>query len=112
MDAYYKGSSSADRIGDVGIPLLCVQAADDPISISSSIPREAIQANEHCTLVVTPYGGHLGWVTADSDSFFGAPWTDKAVLEWFSAVLENSQRGSVSDNAPELAPQSALARDC
>jgi predicted alpha/beta-fold hydrolase len=61
VDAYYAGSSSAKRIPQVSIPLLCIQAADDPIAPEEAIPYAAIQQNPNCTLVVTPCGGHLGW---------------------------------------------------
>ncbi|KAK4489233.1 hypothetical protein RD792_005029 [Penstemon davidsonii] len=32
-------------------------------------------------LIVTPKGGHLGWV-AGSEAPFGAPWTDSVVMEF------------------------------
>ena len=61
MDAYYAGSSSSLSIPHVRVPLLIIQAADDPIAPVAAIPFEAIQANPQCLLVVTPSGGHLGW---------------------------------------------------
>lgn len=45
----------------MAIPLLVVQAADDPIAPAEAIPRQALAANPNCLLVVTPSGGHLGW---------------------------------------------------
>ena len=88
MDAYYRGSGSIHRISDVGIPLLCIQADDDPICPIGCIPIEKIKQNENCVLVITPRGGHLGWVTAE-DGWFGPPWSDKAALEWLNAVIEH-----------------------
>lgn len=60
MDAYYAGSSSALSIPAVAVPLLCIQAADDPIAPEAAIPYKAIEENHNCILAVTPYGGHLG----------------------------------------------------
>jgi hypothetical protein len=40
-----------------------LQAADDPIAPEAAIPVKAIEANENCMLVITPAGGHLGWVS-------------------------------------------------
>ena len=60
MDAYYAGSSSADSIPHVAVPLLCLQAADDPIAPEAAIPYAAIEENSNCILAVTPRGGHLG----------------------------------------------------
>lgn len=86
MDDYYKGSGSYLAIPKVKIPLLCVQALDDPIAVNRAIPREAIKANPNCMLVTTPYGGHLGWVAGEG-SPFGPPWSDLAAIQWLDAVL-------------------------
>lgn len=86
VDAYYEGSSSARRIPGVAIPLLCIQAANDPIAPAAAIPYAAIRANPNVTLAVTPCGGHLGWA-AGPGAPWGHPWTDGAVTEWLASVL-------------------------
>ena len=40
-----------------------VQAEDDPIAPEAGIPYKQVEANEKCILLVTPAGGHLGWVS-------------------------------------------------
>ncbi|KAI8019782.1 Embryogenesis-associated protein EMB8, partial [Camellia lanceoleosa] len=42
-DDYYSNSSNSDSIKHVCTPLLCIQAANDPISPSRGIPRKDIQ---------------------------------------------------------------------
>lgn len=37
--------------------------------------------NPNCLLIVTPEGGHLGWVAGD-EAPFGCPWTDPVVMEF------------------------------
>lgn len=86
VDHYYRSSGSGQRISKVSIPLLCIQAEDDPIAVAGAIPKDSIHANKHCTLVMTTYGGHLGWVTHE-DGVFGAPWTNKVTIEWFKSIL-------------------------
>lgn len=81
VDEYYSNSSSSDSIRDVRTPLLCIQAANDPIAPSRGIPRKDIEENPKCLLVVTPQGGHLGWV-AGSEAPNGAPWTDPIVMDF------------------------------
>ncbi|KAF5734953.1 embryogenesis-associated protein EMB8 [Tripterygium wilfordii] len=88
VDDYYYNSSSSDSIKQVQIPLLCIQAANDPIAPSRGIPHEDIKENPNCLLVVTPKGGHLGWV-AGSEAPRGAPWTDPLVMDF----LEHLERG-------------------
>jgi len=89
VDDYYSNSSSSLSIKYVQTSLLCIQAANDPIAPSRGIPWEDIKENPNCLLVVTPNGGHLGWVAGD-DAPFGAPWTDPLVMEYLE-VLENNQ---------------------
>ncbi|XP_062146653.1 embryogenesis-associated protein EMB8 [Alnus glutinosa] len=89
VDDYYSNSSSSDSIKHVRIPLLCIQAANDPIAPSRGIPREDIKENPNCLLIVTPKGGHLGWV-AGVEAPRGAPWTDPVVMDY----LEHLERGA------------------
>ncbi|CAA7399800.1 unnamed protein product [Spirodela intermedia] len=91
VDDYYFNSSSSDSIKDVRTPLLCIQAANDPIAPSRGIPRDEIQANPHCLLIVTPQGGHLGWL-AGSEAPFGAPWTDTVVMDFLELLHAGKTR--------------------
>lgn len=86
VDQYYAQSSSSLSVPSVKVPLLVVQSHDDPIAPSQAIPFDDLEANEKCLLVMTPSGGHLGWCT--SPDVLGPPWTDQAVLEYFSACLQ------------------------
>jgi hypothetical protein len=107
VDAYYAGSSSAKRIPKVSIPLLCIQAADDPIAPEEAIPYEAVKQNPNCTLVVTPCGGHLGWA-AGPGAPFSEPWTDAAVVEWLTSVhaqLQQQKAGQAGLTAAQQARQ-------
>ena len=56
--------------------------------------QTCLQENHHCFLVVTPAGGHLGWV-AGSDAPFGAPWTDPLVMDYLD-ILERSAKSNMS----------------
>uniref|UniRef100_A0A0A0KNN2 AB hydrolase-1 domain-containing protein n=1 Tax=Cucumis sativus TaxID=3659 RepID=A0A0A0KNN2_CUCSA len=89
VDEYYSKSSSSKFIKDVKIPLLCIQAANDPIAPNRGIPREDIEENPNCMLIVTPKGGHLGWV-AGPGAPLGFPWTDPFVID-FLMYLENKK---------------------
>ncbi|EIE22712.1 AB-hydrolase YheT [Coccomyxa subellipsoidea C-169] len=86
VDAYYAGSSSSLSVPNVAIPLLCIQAEDDPIAVKGAIPYEALADNPNCALVVTPGGGHLGWA-AGPEGPLSAPWADNASTEWLNSVL-------------------------
>lgn len=72
VDAYYEASGSFRRIPGVQVPLICVQAEDDPIAVKEAIPYEAIRRNENVLLLTTKSGGHLGWVAMGEGGATGA----------------------------------------
>jgi hypothetical protein len=53
---YYAASSSSLSVPQVAIPLLCLQADDDPIAPKEAIPTDALLANPNCILVNTRWG--------------------------------------------------------
>lgn len=103
VDAYYAGSSSSDSIPDVRIPLLVIQAEDDPIAPLGAVPRAALAANPRCVLALTPTGGHLGWASGP-DGARGAPWSDAPVVEYFVGVgrlLGAARAAAAAQGEPE-----------
>ena len=51
IDHYYRDSSSEGYVRHVGIPLLCLNAEDDPFL--GSFPHEEAQHNEHLIFALT-----------------------------------------------------------
>jgi uncharacterized protein len=60
---YYQEFSCDQRLKDIRIPLFTMNSADDPILDYICIPTEEYTKNEDQILMVTPYGGHVGWFT-------------------------------------------------
>lgn len=88
VDEYYARASSASVVGKVRIPLLCLQAEDDPIAPVAAIPTAALALNPHTLLATTERGGHLGWCAGPAGAA-GAPWCDAPAVEFlYSALLE------------------------
>ncbi|XP_010521047.1 PREDICTED: phospholipase ABHD3 [Tarenaya hassleriana] len=86
VDTYYRRSSSAQFVGNVAVPLLCISALDDPVCTSEAIPWDECRANENIVLATTKHGGHLGYyegMTATS------MWWVRAVQEYFSVLLSS-----------------------
>lgn len=57
------------------------------------------QENPNCLLIVTPAGGHLGWVAGD-EAPFGAPWTDPVIMEYLEHI-QNEKYGSNTSSFPD-----------
>eukprot|EP00891_Asterochloris_glomerata_P000961 jgi/Astpho2/961/e_gw1.00016.122.1_t len=107
VDAYYQGSGSCWTVPEVTIPLLCIQAADDPIAPEHAIPYKALHDNPNCILTVTPGGGHLGWVSGHGAPL-GAPWATQAVVEWLTSVQLELLRSGRSSRLVEQLSQKAV----
>ncbi|TYZ60846.1 hypothetical protein PybrP1_000425, partial [[Pythium] brassicae (nom. inval.)] len=86
---FYTDASCVTRLPHVAVPLLCINAADDPISIT--IPRdEQVLANPNVILCVTRAGGHLGFFeSSSSTSASSHPLSEKrgTLRTWSSRVI-------------------------
>ena len=93
---YHNWASSHKVLGDIRIPFLAINAADDPVV--RDVPMDAA-GNGWVTLALTCGGGHLGW-------FEPAPTggvqrsIKKPVLEWLKVTGEQIVYGG--ERGPEL----------
>ncbi|KAI8074177.1 Alpha/Beta hydrolase protein [Gongronella butleri] len=85
VDAYYKDASSTQRICNVKVPLLCLNALDDPIAHHTALPYEEVKANEHVILAVTSHGGHIGYF---ENMVSPSRWLSKPLVEFIMAVAD------------------------
>lgn len=61
-DDYYRDACIDKKLHDIKIPLLCVNAADDPFSPGHTIPVDEAFKSSNVAIVVTPRGGHIGFL--------------------------------------------------
>ncbi len=79
---FYRWASSHTALADVRVPLLSINADDDPIVHPRGLPADSA-GNGLVALVVTHGGGHLGWFTSMRQRM---RWVRNPVLEWLRAV--------------------------
>ncbi|KAK7693944.1 hypothetical protein QCA50_003518 [Cerrena zonata] len=84
---YYANISSPQFLDALRIPLLGINALDDPIMGCAGLPREEAKKNPWFVLVATKRGGHLGWFERHVNGGLGR-WYVKPVKEYFQALLE------------------------
>ncbi|MBW0476967.1 hypothetical protein O181_016682 [Austropuccinia psidii MF-1] len=82
-EAYYKSQSSIRFAGNIRIPLLSINALDDPIVTIDAVPIESVLENPYLVILISSHGGHLGW--------FEGLWKptrmiSRPILEWFQAM--------------------------
>ncbi|XP_048590360.1 phospholipase ABHD3 isoform X2 [Nematostella vectensis] len=62
-EEYYNAASLHTKpLHTITVPVLCLTAADDPFSPLHAIPLKTIGNNPLFTLVLTAYGGHIGFI--------------------------------------------------
>ncbi|XP_067637586.1 phospholipase ABHD3-like [Eurosta solidaginis] len=62
VEDYYKDASLPDKLHHISVPLLCLNAADDPLQPMEGIPIEATTDCTHVAIIVTSRGGHIGFL--------------------------------------------------
>ncbi|CAH9058726.1 unnamed protein product [Cuscuta europaea] len=86
VDTYYRQCSSSCYVGNVTVPLLCINALDDPVCTTEAIPWDECRGNKNIILATTKHGGHLAFfegLTATS------VWWVRAVDEYFEALYSS-----------------------
>jgi len=59
--AYYRDASSVDSLLAARIPILAINAKDDPIAVDEALPYLEVKQTPYAVLCSTARGGHLSW---------------------------------------------------
>ncbi len=83
---YYTRCSSFHHAGKITTPVTCLSAADDPFLPEEVLPRFREAASSAVELIVTPRGGHVGFVA-------GPPWRPEYWAERFLVERLGAETG-------------------
>ncbi|NXS60031.1 ABHD2 lipase, partial [Brachypteracias leptosomus] len=90
LKEYYEEESCLHYLHRIYVPLLLVNAADDPLVHESllSIPRALSEKRENVMHVLPLHGGHLGFF--EGSVLFPEPltWMDKLVVQYANAICQ------------------------
>lgn len=90
LKEYYEEESCLHYLHRIHVPLLLVNAADDPLVHESllSIPRALSEKKENVMHVLPLHGGHLGFF--EGSVLFPEPltWMDKLVVQYANAICQ------------------------
>jgi predicted alpha/beta-fold hydrolase len=91
---YYRTQSSLQFLPSIRVPALLVQAQDDPMIPFGIFTRDEVRSNPNLTLVATPHGGHLGFISRELPRF----WADEVLTDWISSqsARRNEEQTSLS----------------
>lgn len=94
---YYAKSSGGAYLEAIARPLLVVVAADDPFFPAGFVPRAALAKNPNVRLVVTPRGGHVGFV--GGSALAPRYWAEAMVADELLARLSAGSSSAASERA-------------
>ena len=77
---YYEKSSSLYFLPKITIPILIINALNDSFLSEASYPIQLAKNSENIHLITPKYGGHVGFVTQNSDNIY---WTESMVRDFF-----------------------------
>ena len=80
---YYGRCSSKQFLHQITIPTLLLQAKDDPFLSASCYPETIAKASSYLNLMLSRYGGHVGFSMPGSDHY----WEEFKIMEFIGYVL-------------------------
>uniref|UniRef100_H3BBX9 Monoacylglycerol lipase ABHD2 n=1 Tax=Latimeria chalumnae TaxID=7897 RepID=H3BBX9_LATCH len=90
LKEYYEKESCVHYLHNIQVPLLLVNASDDPLVHDSllTIPRSLAEKKENVIFALTLHGGHLGFF--EGAVLFPEPltWMDKLVVDYANAICQ------------------------
>jgi predicted alpha/beta-fold hydrolase len=105
-DDYYQRASSGPLLPRICVPTLIIAAASDPIIPVQPFERASYSSTTQ--LLITPCGGHLGFVAARGDDP-DHRWLDWRIVEWVTAQGKNSRTEEPKNQRPEFGRTAAGA---
>ncbi|KAI0471082.1 Alpha/Beta hydrolase protein [Xylariaceae sp. FL0804] len=94
VDAYYRDASSVDTLLGVRVPLLALNALDDPIATHLALPLHEARQNPNVVLCTTSLGGHLGYFESD-----GGRWHAKPICNFLNRMAFDVDLDSINPRA-------------
>ena len=75
---YYRTQSAIGYLDRIRVPVLLIQAKDDPLVPFAIFESGAVHGNPRIELLVTEHGGHLGFLGRGAQRF----WLDAQIIEF------------------------------
>ncbi|XP_073191521.1 protein ABHD1 isoform X2 [Lepidochelys kempii] len=94
---YYQAASPSHFVHAVRLPVLCLNAADDPFSPLQAMPLAVVRRLPTVAVLVTVHGGHIGFL----EGLFPrhGSYMDRVFAQFVTAAFEHSQELSRSPRA-------------
>jgi hypothetical protein len=86
---YYHRASAMRVIDKISIPTLIITAADDPFVPPGPFRERVVTHNRSIRVVVTPHGGHCGFIEESNGKYDGY-WAEREIVEFLRGACRLS----------------------
>jgi predicted alpha/beta-fold hydrolase len=90
-DHYYAEASTLPHLPHIRVPTLCISGEDDPFYPADAIAPARAAASPDVRFIVTPWGGHTGFVTGRWP-WRPVYWAEEAAMDWLADWLAHHGR--------------------
>jgi abhydrolase domain-containing protein 1/3 len=87
VDHYYKEASLVGKLKHIKVPVLAINAHDDPFQPGESLPTEETNSNDYVAILTTQYGGHIGFIEGWLPTHYH--YSDRVFSQFSNAIFSN-----------------------
>ncbi|KAG0716672.1 Abhydrolase domain-containing protein 2 [Chionoecetes opilio] len=93
VEELYRNDSSANYLANVSVPIVLINARDDPLVHPDmlNIPQAFVKTHKNSLYIETEHGGHLGYYDGGYILPRAVTWLDRTVVSLVTALANNSQ---------------------
>lgn len=84
---YWHRASSLESLPHITVPTLLINAQDDPFLSPSCYPADTAGTNPALYLEMPKHGGHVGFVTLNTQYPWGPYWSDTRALDFIQSIV-------------------------
>lgn len=90
LSEYWNNNEPMRNIGEVTVPMLCINSADDPVCVKEVIDFNVVNKSRQCMIAYTERGGHCGF----SEGCCMESWSYKVAVQYCLTVIQYLNRNN------------------
>ncbi|XP_037837613.1 phospholipase ABHD3 isoform X3 [Kryptolebias marmoratus] len=99
---YYRDASPGSKLPHTAVPILCLNASDDPFSPQHAFPVSIVQSLPHVALLLTAHGGHIAFLQEGFKFPHPIPRPSLSSMLFPPGVMGGASGLWVNDSTPQL----------
>jgi len=87
VDEYYKDACLVGNVKHIKVPVLAINAHDDPFQPGEALPTDETSSNDYVAIMKTQYGGHIGFMEGWAPTRYH--FSDRVFSQFANGVFSN-----------------------